>query len=298
MEYAELQAILNNISRERLIATLCTSIGSNNQAKEYLEQCISQLNQEIEKIKHIEEFRFNDLKNMKWMLINIFSDLAKIYQMDGNLVKTKDICTNLLNIIGEDYNHSLTMKQLLAVMFERTGNFELAEKFYNLAGYNSRWHAFRIASGLGHKDFAIQMIEKYVMNEVSEGFCDYVEEKPLINKSMVTVSLIEEEPGYLKIMKENIPNSIRVYLIYGRFLEIEERMSDAQGVYREFIKRYSDFKIQEQIIHQSKRINLELISTDNVVENLWATGKFSIAMFTVLLAYIEERIKKFNSKFL
>jgi tetratricopeptide (TPR) repeat protein len=287
--------IRNKVEDKKSLAHLCQDSGFENEAIRYLNSAINKLREEISKNNNSVKAEIALSINLPLLMISIYSDLADIYYKKSDMVKLNETLSSLSKM--DDKNYESHENQILGLMAERINRLESAVKFYEKASYGSCWHAFRIACILGHKDFGIKMLEKYI-NGIFTGISYDVWGEWEVNKSAFTVHLLENENDYKQKIFESNPDSILAYLVYGKLLEDVGRHSDALDLYRNFLSVFSKIEEQNRIINESKELNTATTFFDSMSDQMKQTGKFSNEMWDILISYFSKRARECEYKIL
>ena len=278
--------IRDAVATKRSLAAQYLQSGRDNEAIELLNSAIKRLSEAIRRNNNKPTEKTVSL-NLLLMMLSMYSDLANIYYKNFDITKLDETLSILLKIDYKDYEN--VESSLLGLIFERVNRLELAESFYAKAAYSSCWHAFRVACSLGHKDFALKMIDKYIEGDFKEISYDVWGESE-VNKSAFSIWLLENENDCRLKVYENSPKCVQEYLVYGKLLEEVDRYSDALNLYKDFVRIFSKAEEQVWIINESKELDTAATFFETYWYQIDETGKFSKSMWDVLMSYFNNKV--------
>lgn len=267
-------------------------IGDYVNAEKITIKSIKLISDKIEDLKTKPEFRFNEMKLYKEIMIQVYSNLAKIYSDRGDRNTVTSIYNQLLDTIGDDVNHSVTLKENLAIMFEKIGELERAITYYCKAGHDYYWDAFRLAAKLSRTDVALELLEKFITEEISmNASCELRDEE---DAQDVTFEEFQKFPDKERVLAKLIVNYeysinrdivelVPYEIVLGRCYEEAKRFSEASGVYKRCLKRILDKVFRSRYI---------LDDSDYLSDKFWKQRhrRWNKNMFDIIRIYIEKRL--------
>lgn len=230
---------------------------------------------DVNKLSREELTKRAGIKDMECVMIEASNELAWVYHKKSDYQSVKETCTFLLDSIGEEYNRSITEKELLGKMFERVGFLDLAIKFYQI---DRQWDAFRVAAIKKDETLAVRMLNECMVDGDFGG-----QDAPA-----------RSDEGYRSQIELGTKISVRAYFRFCRYLENAGRKAAAANIYKEFIFKYSKSEERKELINLDDTIFLRKSSLlrEDVSEGKYAydEGKWNDIMFDILINYAEKKM--------